>query len=79
MIRALEYLSCEKRLTEVGSFILESRRFQGEFAVAFQYRKGAYKEDGMGLFTKAFTDRTKGNGFKLKELDLVWAYGNNSL
>jgi len=34
---------------------------------AFQYLKGAYKKDGEGLFTRAGRDRTRGNGFKLKE------------
>ena len=35
--------------------------------MAFQYKKGAYKKDGERLFTRACTDRTRGNGFKLKE------------
>ena len=29
--------------------------------------KGAYKQAGEGLFTRSCGDRTKGNGFKLKE------------
>jgi len=29
--------------------------------------KGAYKESWRGTFTRACTDRTRGNGFKLKE------------
>jgi len=29
--------------------------------------KGSYKEAGEGLFTRACRDRTRGNGFKLKE------------
>ena len=29
--------------------------------------KGAYKKAGEGLFTRACTDRTRSNGFKLKE------------
>jgi len=33
----------------------------------FQYLKGAYKKDGDKLFSKACYDRTRGNGFKLKE------------
>ncbi|KAK4817902.1 LOW QUALITY PROTEIN: hypothetical protein QYF61_002385 [Mycteria americana] len=31
------------------------------------YLKGAYKKAGEGLFTRACSDRTRGNGFKLKE------------
>ena len=35
--------------------------------LAFQYLKGAYKEEGDRLFNRACSDRTRGNGFKLKE------------
>jgi len=35
--------------------------------VAFQYLEGAYKKAGVGHFTRACSDRTRGNGFKLKE------------
>jgi len=34
---------------------------------AFQYLKGAYRKDGGGLFTRVCSDRTRGNGCKLKE------------
>ena len=33
--------------------------------MAFQYLKGAYKQEGERLFTMADSDRTRGNGFKL--------------
>ena len=35
--------------------------------MAFQYLKWAYKKDGDKLFSRACCDRTRGNGFKLKE------------
>jgi len=35
--------------------------------VAFQYIKGAYEKDGYRLFHRACCNRTRGNGFKLKE------------
>jgi len=35
--------------------------------VAFQYLKGAYKKGVEELQTGAWSDRTRGNGFKLKE------------
>ncbi|GAB0204777.1 hypothetical protein GRJ2_002943300 [Grus japonensis] len=34
---------------------------------AFQYLKGAYRKAGEGLFTRACSDRTRGDGLKLKE------------
>ncbi|PKU49685.1 hypothetical protein llap_69 [Limosa lapponica baueri] len=69
MIRGLENLSCEDRLRELGLFSLEKRTLQGGLIVAFQYLKGkeSYKKTGDGLFTRACSDRTRGNGFKLEE------------
>jgi len=34
---------------------------------AFHYLKGAYKKVGEGLFTRPCSDRTRGNGLKLKK------------
>ena len=66
MLRELEHLSYEGRLRELGLFILEKRRLRGDLTVAFQYLKGAYKQEGDLLFTWSDSDRTRGNGFKLK-------------
>ena len=63
MVRGLEHLSYEERLRELGLFSLEKRRLQG----AFQYLKGAYRTDGENLFSEACCDRTRSNGFKLRE------------
>ena len=67
MIRGLEYLSCEDRLRQLGLFSLEKRRLWGDLIAAFQYLKGAVRKDGEGLFIRACSDRTRGNGCKLKE------------
>ena len=65
--RGLEHLSYEDRLREFGLFSLEKRRLWGDLVAAFQYLKGADKKDGEGLFTRACSDRPRGNGLKLKE------------
>jgi len=67
MIRGLEHLSYEERLRELGLFSLEKTRLPGDLLAAFQYLKGAYRKDGENIFEKACCDRTKSNGFKLRE------------
>ena len=67
MIRGLEHLSYEYRLRKLGLFSLEKRRLRRHLIAAFLYPKGAYRKAGEGLFTRACSDRTRGNGFKLTE------------
>jgi len=67
MISRLEHLSYEDRLRELGLFSLKKRKLREGLLAAFQYLKEACKRAGEGLFTKACSDRTRGNGFKLKE------------
>ena len=55
----------EEGLRELGLFSLEERRLQGDLNVAFQYLKGT--QEGEWIFTQSDSDRTRGNGYKLKE------------
>jgi len=51
---------------ELGSFSLAWRRLWEDLSVAYQYFKGAYRQEGERLFTWSDSDRTRGNSFKLK-------------
>ena len=38
-----------------------------QYQVAFQFLKGSYTEEGDRLFSRVCCDRTRGNGFKIKD------------
>jgi len=67
MIRWLEHLFYKERLRELGVFSLEKRRLRGDLTAVFQYLKGAYRKDGENIFNRTCCDRTRSNGFKLRE------------
>ena len=67
LFRGLDHLPYKDRLRELGFFSLEKRRLQGDFIAAFQYLKEDYKKEGKQFFTRLDSDRTRENGFKLRE------------
>jgi len=66
MMKGLEHLSCEERLSELGLFSLEWGLSKDLINVC-EYLKGRCKEDGaFGVFSVVPSDRTRGSGHKLK-------------
>jgi len=59
---------CKAKAKRVGAVQPGKQKALGRPYSGFSVPEGAYKKAGEGLFTRACSNRTRGNDFKLKEV-----------
>uniref|UniRef100_A0A8C5PX62 Reverse transcriptase domain-containing protein n=1 Tax=Leptobrachium leishanense TaxID=445787 RepID=A0A8C5PX62_9ANUR len=67
LIRGMEGLSYEERLTSLNLFSLEKRRLRGDLITLYKYIRGHYQPLSDNLFINRTIHRTRGHPFRLEE------------
>uniref|UniRef100_A0A803JAV9 Reverse transcriptase domain-containing protein n=1 Tax=Xenopus tropicalis TaxID=8364 RepID=A0A803JAV9_XENTR len=67
LVKGMEDLNYEVRLSRLGLFSLEKRRLRGDMITLYKYIRGDYRQLGDVLFSHKNNQRTRGHPFRLEE------------